>query len=133
MKKLIVAIFLIVALTIQCQPTQVTVDVDWEADPTAQQFIIVIAEGIDTTNWPFQENMSWQDVDTTQLTRIYHLAPIGTGVSFMSSINGEYIQAAGFIVGEYGLTSLATVSNREKKPNVPNKMQFINLTIQPIN
>jgi hypothetical protein len=128
MRKILMMILLAIGIG-NCQPTQVNVDVTWSADTTAQGYIVVVAEGSDTTNWPIAEDMAWQDVDTTKLMRIYHLATVQTGVGFLSSINGEFIQAAGIVIGEFGLTSLLTTSNMEKKPNVPNKMEFINLSI----
>ena len=114
---------------LNCQSSNVDVSVNWALDSTATQFIVVIAEGADTLNWPIAEDMSWSDVDTTQLSRIFYLDPSLTTVVFTSAVNGEYIQAAGILVGELGLTSLLTLSNIERKPNVPNKMQFINLNI----
>ena len=129
MKKILLTLFLLTAAMVNCQPSNVNVNVSWPIDSTATQYIIAIATSPDTSNWPIAEDMNWYDVDTTQLSRIYYLNPTATTVSFSSPINGEFIQAAGIIVGELGITSLLTVSNREKKPNVPSKMQFINLNI----
>jgi len=127
---IIIGLMLIAFGSIHCQPTNINVNVNWQADPTAQSYKIIVWSGADTTQTELTENKSLQDVNLQKVT-VYDVAPNQNSLSFQSPIDGKYIHVAGVIVGGFGITSLLTVTNFQKKPDVPNKMQFLefNLTL----
>ena len=128
MKKILTSIiFLLIAIT--CQPQQnIPVTVSWQEEPTAVEYVIYIYTGQDP-NSPFVENASIGFIDSLGLPSFTVIDSIGVfEIVFMSAVNGDYIQAAGFNVDEFGQSLGASLSALKRKPFGGTKMAGINLS-----
>ncbi len=126
MKKILTSIiFLLIAIT--CQPQQIPVTVSWNEKPIAIDYIIYLWTS-PTANSPLVEDATIGFIDSLGLSLFIVADSIGIfEVVFMSPVNGEYIQAAGFAIDQFGQSLGASLTVLKRKPFGWVKMSGMNL------
>lgn len=124
----ILASILFITTIVYCQPNDVDINVNWQQNAEAQGYKIIVWDGTDTLLTQLAEDKSFFDLNLQEVT-VYDVPANQSSLSFESEINGEYVQVAGIVVGEFGILSLMTVTDIQRKPDVPDKMQLLQFNI----
>ena len=121
--KTLTTLFIII-LVISCK-AQIPATVTFQEDNTSIKYHIFVCEGDEFNNTLFEDS-SYTYMLSLGLT---HYEVTTTQLQFDTEVNGNYIMVAGFNENILGMTAGATLSDLVLKPNEPNKMQMLNLTL----
>ena len=127
--KTLLSIFIVLMVTIACRSQQnIPVTVSWQEDITAVEYRVFIWTG-STANTPLVEDATIGFIDSLGLPSFTVIDSVGIfEIVFMSVVNGDYIQAAGFTVDQSGQSLGASLTALKRKPFGGTKMSGINLT-----